>query len=191
VSTTLPPSPPAEPQLQELKSYLHLLERLERWLAVHRSRYLRGLFPGATAAELDALQAELGFPLPTGLRALLSWHNGQKEDLVGCFEESWNLMSAQAITEAKKELDSDTTGAVEKSGWQRGWIPFVDDDGGDYLCLDTGEAGVPVRALYFGSTELPVVAPSLAPWLGDFVSAVERGEYVEDLERGVFLRRGG
>src|SRR5262249_1110162 len=67
------------------------LARLDRWLAEHRSRYRKGLHAGATSAALDSLQAELGRPLPSELRNLLAWHNGQSADFVGSLEQSWNL----------------------------------------------------------------------------------------------------
>ena len=57
-------------------------------------------------------------------------------------------------------------------GWQPAWIP-VFEDGGSYLCVDSGEADGAVRAFRPGQAEQPVVAPSLEAWLHDFVSAAE------------------
>jgi cell wall assembly regulator SMI1 len=160
-----------------------LLARLERWLALHRPGYHKGLLPGADQATLQALGQALGAPLPDDLRALLAWHNGQSPDFVGSFEGSWQLMSAQEIAEAKEELDAE----LPPRGGSRAWIPFLDDDAGHYLCVDAGSAAGPVRECG-ESTDGSTVAPSLAAWLEDFVNAVERGEYHEDLERGLFLR---
>jgi hypothetical protein len=67
-------------------------------------------------------------------------------------------------------------------------VPFLSDGAGNYLSLDTSQPGAPVREYWAGSPEQPVVAPSLAAWLEDFVNAVERGEYEQDPERGSFLR---
>jgi hypothetical protein len=208
------------------------LTRLERWLAQHRPRYHQALLPGASAAELDDLQKKLGVPLPAELRVLLGWHNGQAES-AGAFAESWLLMSAAAIAAAKPELDA----GAAATGWQPALIPFLDDDQGDYLCLDSNQSTsqvcpdcgapvklrqsvrgyflgcsrypscrhcrnvsptaieswglTPVRSFWFGKKEHALVFPSLAAWLGEFVGAVERGEYVEDSERGHFLLRSG
>ncbi len=163
-----------------------VLSRLERWISRHRRRYHEGLLLGASAAELDALQADLRLPLPAELRALLAWHNGQSDDFVGNLEQNWNLMSAERIRDAKKELDAD----ARRTGWQAAWVPFLDDDSGDYLCLDTTQPGTPVREFWQGRTEHAVVAPSLTAWLEDFVATVERGGYVQDSERGSFSRQG-
>ncbi|HZT80499.1 MAG TPA: SMI1/KNR4 family protein [Gemmataceae bacterium] len=162
-----------------------VLARLQRWLEQHRPRYARGLLPGATGQELDALQAEVGVPLPDDLRALLHWHNGQGDDFVGSFEEDWNLMGTWQIAEARRGL----VGAGAPPGERRGWVPFLDNDKGDYLFVDAGRPGAPVRAFWLGKPEQPEVAPSLAAWLGQFVNRVENGEYHEDPERGNFARR--
>ncbi len=160
------------------RSVPDLLARLERWLKKHRRRYAAGLRPGADAAALASLE-------PPELRDLLAWHDGQGEDFVGHFEQDWDLMSAADIRAAKQELDADPP-----AGWQSSFVPFLADDNGDYLCLDTSQTPAPVRAVWQGRKEAETAAPSLAAWLADFVTAVERGEYVQDPERGTFLRRG-
>jgi len=170
------------------RACLALLLRLERWLTDHRPRYLQGLFPAASEADLNFLESALGACLPEELRTLLSWHNGQRPDFVGSFEQSWNLMGTRAISEAKREMDGDNTGVAAKGGWQSTWIPLLDDDAGDYLCLDASQREAPVYAFWFGEAARPPIAPSLTTWLEDFVTGVERGEYHEDPERGFFLR---
>jgi cell wall assembly regulator SMI1 len=177
----------AEAPGQQSESVPALLNRLETWLRSHRPRYVQGLLPGANAEELASLRAGLGGTLPEELRALLAWHNGQSGDLVGAFEDCWELMSATQIIAAKQDLDARGGGP---GAWKPAWIPFLDDDAGSYLVLEPSQAGMPVREYRPDSTEAAVVAPSLIAWLRDFVAAVERGEYVEDTERGDFLRRG-
>ena len=119
------------------------------------------------------------------LRRLLAWHNGQQPDFPGRFEQDWGLMSTDEIAAAKGDLDAD----AESSGWSPTWVPFLDDDAGDYLCLDTGKATAPVRAFWQGRRGHPIISAALTAWLEEFVAALERGEYVEDPERGTFLRR--
>jgi cell wall assembly regulator SMI1 len=160
---------------------------LEQWLKKHRLRYAQGLRPGVTASDLDALKA-LGAPVPDSLRLLLGWHNGQSDDFVGHFEQDWDLMNVAHIIATKKELDA---GDRASTGWQTAWIPFLNDDADDYVCLDTSQPGAPVRAFWQGKTDHPAIAPSLAGWLDDFVNALEHGEYHEDHERGSFLRVRG
>src|SRR5579875_350622 len=116
-----------------------LLARLDQWLNTQRQRFLQALRPGATAAECDALAAELGRPLPEELQALLMWHNGQTPDVPGALEQSWMLLSTDEIAEAKKELDEHP-----HEGWQKDWLPFLGDDNGNYRCLHLGSPGCPV-----------------------------------------------
>jgi cell wall assembly regulator SMI1 len=158
-----------------------LLNRLQRWLAVHRPRYLAGLGAPASPAELAELAARLGRPVPAELQSLLRWHNGQGQPFIGAFEQSWLLMSCQNIAAARALLDPD----APASGWHPAWTPFLDDDAGDFLCLD--DAGA-VRAFWLGNKEHTVVAPSLTAWFDEFVAHVEAGHYEEDPERGSFLR---
>ncbi len=164
-----------------------LLARLERWLTAHRSRYAKGLRPSATAEELKALEAQLGRPVPPELRSLLAWHNGQGDDFSGCFMESWNLMTTEQIAAARRDLLAPPAEGEPASGWQAAWLPFLDDDGGNYVFLDTNKSPAPVREFWAGKADQPTVAASLTAWLGEFVPAVERGAYHEDPERGYFL----
>jgi cell wall assembly regulator SMI1 len=179
-------TPPAE-KTDRPQDYTALLARLESWLSKHRPHFLHDLVAGASAAELDALQAQIGMALPAGLRTLLHWHNGQRAEAAGSLIERWRLMSCMDIAAAKKEQDAPATRSG--AGWQTTWIPFLDDDDGDYVCLDTSQPDLPVREFWLDKTTHPIVSPSLARWLEDFVTAVERGEYVEDPERGDFMKR--
>jgi cell wall assembly regulator SMI1 len=133
---------------------------------------------------LDQLQNDLGRPLPDALRTLLAWHNGQSDDCPARFEQDWILLDSGRVAAAKREVDA----AAPATGWQPDWIPFLDNDAGDYVCMDAGAPGVPVREFWQDRKEHPVTAPNLAVWLEGVVSAMERGEYHEDPERGSFLR---
>jgi cell wall assembly regulator SMI1 len=177
------PSAPASGKLQEL------LARLEKWLAQHRKHLLEDLRPGANELERHALQAKLGGELPDELRTLLAWHNGQKREFAGGFEEDGLLLGTEEVAEAKAELDRGAAGNGAGNGWQAGWIPFLDDDSGNYVFLDTSQSGAPVRVFWLGKKEQPTLAPSLTAWFEEFVSAVEAGKYVEEPERGTFMRR--
>ena len=163
-----------------------LLARLDQWLKQHRHRYHQALLPGASPADIEALQNALGMGVPEELRTWLSWHNGQSSDFVGHLEQDWDLMSTGRIRDARGELEAEKAAG----GWQPAWIPFLADDQDNYLVLDTSQPGHPVRALWAGSTERPVAAASLSAWVEDFLTAAQRGQYHEDPERGSFLRSG-
>jgi cell wall assembly regulator SMI1 len=93
-------------------------------------------------------------------------------------------MGSGQIEAAWKEQTADAG-----AGWRPEWVPFLDDDRGNYAFLDTGQTPAPVREFWQRGPDRPTVAPSLAAWLEQFVTAVERGEYTQDPERGLFMRK--
>src|SRR5262249_21595723 len=149
-----------------------------------RPRFRGALRPGPAPAELAEFGQALGMPLPEQLGTLLAWHNGQNPDVPGAFVEDWRLMSTAEIAAAKKQLDAESP-----PGWNKAWVPFLDDGNGNYVVLDTSELGMPVREGWRGREGAEGVAPSLAAWVADFVTALEGGSYHEDMERGGFHRK--
>ena len=162
-----------------------LLARLEAWLAENRPRYHDGLAKSATPKALAALSKTLGRPVPPELEAWLKWHDGQGEEIIGCFYEAFALMSADQIGASWKERHGS-----KEPGWSDGWIPLLDDGQGDLVLLDPSSPGCAVRETWRGAKNQPIVALSLAEWLAEFVGDVEAGIYEEDDERGEFQRMG-
>jgi cell wall assembly regulator SMI1 len=158
-----------------------LLARLDGWLARHRPRYYEGLEPGATPAEIEGLAQALGRPVPDELRQWLGWHNGQSEEVIGAFYEAFNLMSAAQVAAAWQER-----GTTAEPGWDKGWIPLLDDYQGDLIVLDPSQPGCAVREVWRGLSDHPVVASTLVAWVEAFLADVEAGRYHEDPERGEF-----
>ena len=70
------------------------------------------------------------------LRLWLAWHNGQSPDVIGAFESNWNLLSTRQIAEVKKELDAEAS-----PNWNAAWVPFLDDDADNYVCIDARQPG--------------------------------------------------
>jgi cell wall assembly regulator SMI1 len=179
--------PPSSADLGDLPSpdtLPDLLAGVDKWLAKHRKRFVKALLAGATPAACDALQSDLGHALPDELRVWLAWHNGQDPDVVGAFESNWSLLSTKQIADVKKELDAEAS-----PNWHAAWIPFLGDDDGNYVCIDARQPGFPVRECWPSTSEHAIIAPSLTAWLTDVLAAMERGDYVEDPERGTFYRK--
>ncbi len=177
MAKTRRPAAPAEDDLTGL------LQRIDRWLKKHRAHFYQALAPGATEEELQALPGKF---LPEELRTWLTWHNGQGDEIVGSFVESWNLMSVAQILEAKEMLDAE---AAPTPGWKTTWIPLLDDGADDYVCLCPDKGTVPVREVWQGHKRHAVVAASLTEWARDFATALEAGAFVEDPERGGLHRQ--
>jgi cell wall assembly regulator SMI1 len=159
-----------------------LLKRLDAWFKKHRKTFYKGLRPGATAQELADLETALGFPVPDDLRVLLAWHNGQDDDSFASFVNDWRLMSTTQIAATRHDL-----AASGEKGWRPAFVPFLEDDRGDCMVLDTAAAGAPVY-WWEGKDRVEPVADSLHDRMKKFVEAVEAGQYVEDPERGTFAR---
>ncbi len=156
-------------------------KRIDGWLAGEAPRRLS---PRPRCRRCDALAAALGSPLPDELRTLLKWHNGQSLDVVGAFERDFFLLSTDRIAEANRDLEAEPS-----NGWKPEMIPFLDDDQDDFVCLDRTRPGPPVVECWRGQTAARVTAPSLTAWLEGFAAALDKGEYVEDPERGSFRRK--
>lgn len=158
-----------------------LLAGLDAWLKKNRKRYHKGLLPGADDKALAALEKALGKPLPPELATWLRWHNGQDEDMIGAFVESFNLMSADEIAAAYQERKGE-------KGWDKAFVPILDDYQGDHVVLDVSKPELPVREVWRGRDDHPEVATSMRGWLAMLLADFEAGKYSEDPERGEFIR---
>lgn len=155
-----------------------LLGRLERWLAEHRPDFLAELEPGASDEELAALEREAGVSLPSLYAMLLRWRDG------GSLDSLWGnfyLLSTRQVLDA---MDLDPAEFDEPLWWHRGWIPFLDNGGGNYLCIDSagcfgGQAGQLVE-FWHDDDDRAVAFPSFEAWLSTLVEGLELGLFEDD-----------
>lgn len=174
-----PSHPPQARARNELSLFRHLqadpeapeaIQRLHAWLTAQRPAYLALLQPGVSDAQLDALEARWGLPLPPAFRAFYRWRNGQPNSSSTPLTGNWTWMSLQDLAETKQMLD-DMIGYDfdDPAYWRDGWIPFLDNGGGSYLCLDLKavDGGQPGQVIAFwkADADRPVKAPDFASWL--------------------------
>lgn len=178
-------------------STANLLARLERWLEIHRPDYSADLQPGASDADLDALETRFTVQLPEAFRALYRWRNGHQGETAvpgpdghlvyralpynDSLVSNRMFMPLQEIAGVKQDLDEMIGYDIEEGRWRRTWIPFLSNGGGDYMCVDltdpnSEEYGQILQAWHDddGPTQ---EHSSLQAWLEALVHSMEGGTY--------------
>ncbi|MFO0803920.1 MAG: SMI1/KNR4 family protein [Gemmataceae bacterium] len=156
------------------------IDRLDRWLATNRPAYYALLQPSATDAELDALEFKFSFKLPTAFRLLYRWRNGQDPMSSAPIQGNRSFCTLQEVADAK-ELRDDLIGSDfdDPKYWRRGWVPFLHNGAGSYLCLDLAaeDGGTSGQLIGFWRSEAdrPIEYTSVEAWLFVLVESMEAG----------------
>lgn len=143
-----------------------VLERLDRWISLHRSDLVARLAPGIEVAP------ELG-DIPDAARAWFRWSDGLRGEgpglVLGWRPLGWEASRAAAALAARDPY-------APEGDWHPGWLPFAACDNGNLLVLDTGGAlGEPdaVVEVVRGASLRVRHAPSLPVWLNALVDSLE------------------
>ncbi len=115
------------------------LDQIEQWLQANRPDYQSMLEPPAADDALRSAEEKFGLELPGNVKALYRWHNGQKPREFTPLLHNLTFMTLSEVIATKEALDH----VAEFDQWQRdswwpNWFPFLDNGGGDYLCVDLG-----------------------------------------------------
>ena len=158
-----------------------MLERMERWLAANRPEYFECLQPGVTDDQLNAFESQFELTLPTAFRELYRWRNGQVDSNYDSLQMNLMFSPLDDVASTKAMLDGMIGYDFDlPEWWRRGWVPFLSNGGGSYLCVDTaaedgGQVGQLV-AFWKADEDRDVEYPSIEEWLIDLVDAMESGE---------------
>ncbi len=152
-----------------------LLDRLNRWISLHRSDLVARLAPGIEIAP------ELG-DIPDAARDWFRWSDGLRGEgpglVLGWRPLGWEASRAAAALAARDPY------ALE-GDWHPGWLPFAASERGDLLVLDTdgvlGEPDAVVEVVRGASTRVRH-APSLAVWLDALVETLEDDCWAPDAD---------
>ncbi len=154
------------------------IDELVRRLDVIRRRMPELRFaPAASPAELAALEAAVGQPLPADVRALYAYANGSP----GAVYYRYTLVAiarAIATTESMLHLAQIQFGPAY---WHRTFIPVLDRGNADSMYIDVGGIhGAPGSVIDFNHEE-PAVRQvryaSVTHWLEALVDGLECGLY--------------
>jgi cell wall assembly regulator SMI1/CheY-like chemotaxis protein len=157
------------------------LDRLDRWMRLHRLAYYDALRPGVPERELTTLERDLGRNLPAGFRALYRWHDGQDPGCPLAFQYNQLFMPLRQVRVVWAALGQllDEGEFPEANWWSKAWLPFLGSEEGNHLCVDLDGAfgGVPgqVLSFYHDWECRNVEYPSLEKWMEAFVPGVEAG----------------
>jgi cell wall assembly regulator SMI1 len=105
-----------------------------QWLSAHQRAAARLLRPGLSPQELDRLQAELGWRLPTEAIELFRWQNGVADDSGVTLDDihffpGFHLLSFdEALQQMKVHIAA--------GAWKSRWFPVFGNGGGDFKVLD-------------------------------------------------------
>lgn len=195
---------PAPAPAPDQPSIADLWQGFETWLAVNWPEGLADLNPGATDEQLRVLEAKLGVAMPAPFVACLKIHNGQKGMAGGLFDNS-EFLSTEAIADqwdvwrdllesgTFDEIRSEPASGVRDDWWNRHWIPFTHNGGGDHYCLDlqpaaTGQAGQ-VITMWHDMAERNIVAAGFHAWLSEYVAGVQAGKFAYSEDYGGLVNR--
>src|SRR4051812_12366398 len=159
---------------------LEAITRVDRWLAAHRPDYYARLQPGVSDPALDAVESRFSLRLPIAFRELYRWRNGQQPDDSKSLEQNWMFCALEEITDTKDMLDGMIGYDFEDPRyWRRGWVPFLSNGGGSYLCVDLAaeDGGTPGQLVEFwkADQDRPVAYPSVEAWLNGVADSMEQG----------------
>jgi predicted DNA-binding WGR domain protein/cell wall assembly regulator SMI1 len=170
-----------------------LVARLDQWMKTARATYCASLGAGASADEIAEFEKELGAQLPQTLKELLMWRSGDGscERFVG----NWALMSLKSIAGTwkglKKLLENGEFEDREENWWNTAWVPFLENGGGDNLCIDVKgaveEEGA-VICFWHDDSGRAVEHNSLDAMLEDMLSSLEAGNW--DIDDNGFFEYG-
>lgn len=157
-----------------------LLYKIDRWISTNRPHYHELLQSGATSAELDAFENAISLKLPEEFRELYKWHDGQDPMAFESIQGNWSFMSLDEIRVSKQELDGMIGFDFEDPKyWRRGWIPFLHNGGGSYLCVDVeaedgGHSGQLVE-FWKADSDRPIGFASVGKWLDALWLSMKNG----------------
>lgn len=172
-------------------NFSHYRDRLRGVYDTHA--YALNLNPAATKAALEAVEAQLGFPISADARRAWLLADGAESDAVFIrpgFLTAYEFLSLEeAMTErahmanrAPRYAGFDepaSTDARIMDGWShQGWLPFASFGGGTLLLMvdhSPTEAGTPGQIIAFthDPDKIPWVAPNFAALLMSSIVEIE------------------
>lgn len=169
---------------------------IEAWLAEHAPDRAAELRPGASDAAIEALEKKIGHKLPADYVASLARHDGAANLSSYVYQDSKSVAASwEAMRETPtegREIDAPEAKVIKPVWWNKAWVPFAEDSGGNLLCLDLdpGPKGKKGQVLVFEMSMGPGPEghASFGEWLADYRDGLKAGRFVVD--DGGFIYEG-
>lgn len=151
---------------------------------------LRTINAGISALALTTFEKYIGFMLPDDYKISLQRHNGDVYLYSFCYlpldvvQEKWEMMK-RLKTEgvfSNRIVDGEETGVIQDLWWHEFWIPFAEDGGGNFLCIDMapGPNGSLGQIIQVERDEGAFESKfkSFSEWLIDYRDGLNSGKFV-------------
>ena len=169
---------------------------LESYLSANRSGGIALLPLGISPDLIAQAEAAMGVELPHDMQRFYSRHNGsgvfsispykigggaQRFLALGDIIELWETM-VRIGTDFERDGDRGMQkGPIKDNYWNRNWIPFMDNQGGDNIFVDLdpadgGTVGQIVDWWHEGAVST-YLASSLCEWINEVVEQIRKGVY--------------
>lgn len=180
--------------------------RILEWLRANAPKALEEIQGPASPKQLDRAASRMNASFPNDFCAFYRIADGAEESGIFPSNDDWDDMAfspaplEQVIADWKmqKELldmgefaDRAPQSAAGIAGdwWNVGWIPFANNGGGDYYCVDLaptdGGAKGQIISHSHESGEHRVLASSLEEYLANLADLLESNEFEYDDDYGV------
>jgi cell wall assembly regulator SMI1 len=166
----------------------NLWQRIEKWLAQHAPDRLKELNEGASDRSIATLEKTIGRKLPADYAASLRLHDGNAylttyqyldSDSVAANWEAWVQLENDS-----RPIHDPSAGIIKPKWWHRGFVPFAEDSGGNFHCLDLdpGPKGTVGQVIIWEMTMGPAPSgqDSFTTWLTDYASGLANGRFQVD-----------
>ena len=166
------------------------IQKLDKHLSTLRPEYYLSLKKPLDDNEIDSLEEKYKIKIPSDLRILYKWKNGQDDNCYDAFVNNSTFIPLDQALETATENNSMIGLDFEiENWWNEKWIPIFHNGGGDYICYDfgglfTGQQGQLIE-FWHADNDRNVIAPTLEAFISkltyyyDTKSKADFDEYFE------------
>ena len=146
------------------------INKLDYYLREKRPEYYRKLQNPLTEKEISDLEAKYDVKLPSDLKELYLWKNGQSQETSQAFVNNAMFEPLEEVLIGGNEFTEMIGYDFEmENWWNENWFPIFSNGGGSFICYDlkgvfTGQKGQLIE-FWNADNDRNVIAPNLVSFL--------------------------